>query len=484
MQKPIFLNHISLYFPNKICFEDFSAQIQFGNRVAIIGNNGVGKSSLLKIIKGDLPASEGEIQNNKDISFGYIPQLVYEYENLSGGEKFNKALSAALSNHPDLLMLDEPTNHLDLKNRKSLIKMLNFYKGTLLVVSHDVEFLRNSIDTLWHIDNGTINIFHGKYDDYHQTIFQNRQVIENELKSLTKEKKENHKALMKEQQRAKKSKQRGEKFVEQKRWIPALGDLKKSYAQKTSGKKNAVITNKRETLNERLSNLGIPEIIKPSFSITAKDISSKTIISISDGQVEYINKITVSPNTLSLKELQESVFKLTNITLSVAGGEHFAITGDNGAGKTTLFKAILNHPQISKTGIWNQPILEDIGYLDQHYSSLDNTKTVLETLTDLSPKKTHSEIRDFLNDFLFRKNEEVNKQVSVLSGGEKVKLCLAKIAIQTPKLLLIDEITNNIDLETKEHVTQVLKKYPGAMMIISHDSAFLEDIGITHCYAL
>jgi ATPase subunit of ABC transporter with duplicated ATPase domains len=108
---------------NKICFEDFSAQIQTGNRIAVIENNGTGKSSLLKIIKGDLPAFEGEIRN-KNVSFDYVPQLIYEYKNLSGGEKFNRTLSTAFSKHSNILLLDEPTNHLDLKNRRSLIKML------------------------------------------------------------------------------------------------------------------------------------------------------------------------------------------------------------------------------------------------------------------------------------------------------------------------------------------------------------------------
>jgi ATPase subunit of ABC transporter with duplicated ATPase domains len=467
MQKPIFINNLSLSFQNKICFNDFSTQIQSGIHIAIIGNNGSGKSSLLKIIKGDLAAYDGKIENNKDTVFGYVPQLIYEYENVSGGEKFNKALSAAFAIKPDVLLLDEPTNHLDLKNRKALMHMLSLYKGVLIVASHDVELLRNSIDTLWHIDNGTINIFNGKYDDYLQTIFQKRQSIEDEFCFLVKEKKENHKALMKEQQRAKKSKQRGEKLVEQKRWLPAVGDLKESSAKKTAGKKQKVISNKRISLNERLSNLRIPEIIKPSFSLTTKDIGSKTVVSISNGTAGYEDKLI-----------------LTNISLSVTGNEHLAVTGDNGSGKTTLIKAILNYPQIIKTGIWDLPRIEDIGYLDQQYSSLDSSKTVFETVMELAPEKTHSQIRDFLNDFLFRKNEEVNKLASVLSGGEKARLSLAKIALQTPKILLIDEITNNIDLETKEHVTQVLKEYPGAMIIISHDTAFLESIEINHICSL
>ena len=104
---------------------------------------------------------------------------------------------------------------------------------------------------------------------------------------------------------------------------------------------------------------------------------------------------------------------------------------------------------------------------------------MLETIADLVPHLPHTEIRRHLNDFLFRKNEEVNALVSTLSGGEKARLSLAQIAAKTPKLLILDEITNNLDLETKEHVMQVLKAYPGAMIIISHDADFLEEIGIS-----
>ena len=104
----------------------------------------------------------------------------------------------------------------------------------------------------------------------------------------------------------------------------------------------------------------------------------------------------------------------------------------------------------------------------------------METITTLMPTWPHIEVRRHLNDFLFRKNEEVNALVSTLSGGEKARLSLAQIAAKTPKLLILDEITNNLDLETKDHVIQVLKSYPGAMIIISHDADFLEEIGVNH----
>ncbi len=120
---------------------------------------------------------------------------------------------------------------------------------------------------------------------------------------------------------------------------------------------------------------------------------------------------------------------------------------------------------------------EDIGYLDQHYGTLIPDKTVIETISDLVPAWSHAEIRRHLNDFLFRKNEEVNSPVSTLSGGEKARLSLAQIAAKTPKLLILDEITNNLDLETKEHVVQVLKAYPGAMIVISHEADFWRKLG-------
>ncbi|MDR0823442.1 MAG: ATP-binding cassette domain-containing protein [Endomicrobium sp.] len=465
MQKTIFLNHISLHFPNKICFEDFSAQIMEGSRIVIIGNNGSGKSTLLKMIKGYFEPSEGEILNNQNLNIAYVGQLIYDYENLSGGQKFNKALSAALAQRPDILALDEPTNHLDLKNRKSLMKMLEFYRGTLLIVSHDEELLKNCVNIIWHIDRGRVKIFNGKYDDYIRDLEQKRTTLQNQLSELKKEKKESHKSLMKEQQRAAHSKQRGEKLVEQKRWLPAVGDLKASSARKTSGAKQADLSDKRQALNEALSNLHTTEIIKLKFHLNAK-IETKTILSISDGSAGYDGKII-----------------LKNININLSGGQHLAIKGDNGSGKTTLFKAILNSPQIIKTGFWSMPDAKDIGYLDQYYSDLNNDDTVYETISKMTDWK-QEEIRDFLNDFLFRKNEEVNKKVSLLSGGERARLCLAKIAAKTPKLLLLDEITNNIDLETKTHTQQILSQYPGAMLIISHENTFLEKIGIKDCFEI
>lgn len=468
MHNIIDIQNLGLAFNGKICFENFSTQIFPGSRIAVIGNNGSGKSTLLKIILGLIDSTEGSVSGNKNVSIGYVPQLIDSYENLSGGEKFNKALSDALADNPDILILDEPTNHLDRKNRKSLMRMLQYYYGTLIVVSHDRELLRNNVDTLWAIEpNGKITVFNGSYDDYRQTVQQKRNEIETELSSLQKEKRENHKALMQEQQRAKKSKAHGEKMVAQRKWLPVLGNENKSKSEKTSGKNKERISQKREDLNERLSELHIPQVIRPKFSLTAQEISNKAIVTISDGTVGYGTKPIIE-----------------NINISLNGNDHLAIIGDNGSGKTTLFKAILSSSDVVRRGNWYVPSRENIGYLDQHYSTLDAKDSVLATIERVAPNKSPQEIRELLNSFLFKKNEDVNKKVAVLSGGEKARLCLAQISVKTPKLLLVDEITNNIDMETKEHVAMILKEYPGAMIIISHEQDFLDEIGITYRYEI
>jgi len=376
----------------------------------------------------------------------------------------NKALSQTLALDPNVLLLDEPTNHLDLSNRRSLMRMLRNYPGTLIIVSHEIELLRNCIDTLWHIENGRVHIFSGSYDDYFRERKQKRTAIESELVRLDRQKKGTHQVLMKEQERSKKSKLRGEKKRSQGHWSTLVAGAKERQAQETSGRNTSEIMNKKQGLKEKLSELRLPEVIKPKFSLAASDIGSKTLLTIDEGVCGYGGPL------------------LQNISLSVGSHDRIAITGDNGSGKSTLVKAILEDPIIIKSGRWFVPKPDDIGYLDQHYSTLDPDKTVLECVQDVVSTWSHGEVRSHLNDFLFRKNEEVNALVATLSGGEKARLSLAQIAAKTPKMLLLDEITNNLDLETREHVIQVLRDFPGAMIVISHDEAFLKDISIHGYY--
>lgn len=468
MHKPIQFKNLSLSFPHKTCFADFNAQILYGSRIALIGRNGCGKSTLLKILQGMAEPSYGEVHVAGDVCIGYVPQLIETSNTLSGGERLNEALTQALSLSPNVLLLDEPTNHLDVSNRKSLIRMLRAFPGTLIIVSHDVELLRSCIDTIWHIDNGLVHVFSGQYDDYIHDTRLKRASVEQELAHLSKQKKEMHQALMKEQGRAAKSRAKGEKSMENRKWPTIVSKAKALRAGETAGNKKAQINHKKQVLSEQLSALSMYEIITPTFSLSAADLGSKTLVSIRDGGVGYRNSQSI----------------VSHITLSLMAGERLALMGDNGSGKSTLIKAIVNPSEVITTGDWIMPKLEDIGFLDQHYENLSSTKTVLETIHELCPSFSHAEVRRHLNDFLFRKNEEVNALVATLSGGEKARLSLAQIAAKTPKLLILDEMTNNLDLETREHVIEVLKKYPGSMIVISHDEDFLRAIDMHYSYMI
>ncbi len=468
MHRPIFLKDISLSFPSTLCFDSFSAQVFSGNRIAIIGRNGSGKSSLLKMLSQQIAPSSGEIIMPGTLSIGYVEQTITDCDNLSGGQRFNKRLSEALLESPDLLLLDEPTNHLDKANRQSLMKMLARHHGTLIIVTHDTELLRHCIDTLWRIDNKRIHTFTGSYDDYMCDISQRRSSIEKEILSLKRETKDMHHALMKEQSRAKKSKAKGQKSIDQRKWPTVTSNAKALRAEKTSGKKKASIDRTKHELTDQLASLSLPDIILPSFSLTSENISSKHLLSISHANIGYCHEKII----------------LNNISFSLNGKERIAINGKNASGKSTLLKAILGEEEIIKTGNWHLPQIEHIGYLDQHYSNLNPSLSVIEHLTKARTDWNDIEARQHLSHFLFRKNEEIIQLASTLSGGEKARLSLSLIAAKTPRLLILDEITNNLDLETKEHVIQVLREYPGAMIIVSHDDDFIEHIGIDFYYTI
>lgn len=235
--KPIQFKNLSLSFPHKTCFEDFNADILHSSRIAIIGRNGCGKSSLLKILQNTLEASNGVIKIPDDLRISYVPQVIDDFASCSGGERLNKVLTQALSTDPNVLLLDEPTNHLDQSNRRSLMRLLRSYTGTLIIVSHDVELLRHCVDTLWHIDNGKIHIFTGCYDNYLREINTQRASIEQELAKLARQKKDMHHSLMKEQSRAAKSRAKGEKSIAQRKWPTIVSNAKAQRSEETSGRK-------------------------------------------------------------------------------------------------------------------------------------------------------------------------------------------------------------------------------------------------------
>lgn len=456
---------VSLYFSEKRCFEGFNYPIHAGERIALIGDNGSGKSCMLEIINQLVPPNDGFVKYSQQLTIGYVPQLLNCTATLSGAEQFNHALTQALASNPQVLILDEPTNHLDNKNRRSLMRLLEQFAGTLIIASHDVHLLRSQEYCFWHFNQNKITLFQGQFDHLQQQQDLEFQAINEELAHLQRQKKQNHLSLMQEQHRAKNSRQKGERSIQQSKWPTIVSGTKMLRGQETSGKKKKTLLHDKKLLGERLCQLDRQEEIIPQFELTSTKSTTKALVTITEGKAAYEQRVI-----------------LDHINLNITGQSRLSLCGPNGSGKSTLLKAIMGNNAVTKEGIWITPLLKDIGYLDQHYQWLSSEYSVFETIEICRPDWNHAQIRTHLNNFLFRKNEQINALVSTLSGGEKARLSLAKIAANPPRLLILDELTNNLDLKTRNHVITLLKKYPGPFIIISHDSDFLEQIGITEEY--
>lgn len=473
---PIRIHDLTIAYSGKsVLNTPFTANIHYGDRIAIIGRNGTGKSSLLSYLAQINTNCDGSLIVPEDVVCGYVPQLISNYETASGGQRFNKMLNQALSQQPNLLLLDEPTNHLDVHNKKSLMKFLSKYQGTIIAVTHDEELLQ-IFDVIWHFYNNKVNVFNGKYADFLALHQQKQDHLQSSLKELKKEQKSIHNKLMQEQTRAKHSKLKGQNDIQHRKYTTVSSLTKAGRGVTTAVDKNKQLSDKRQDIISSLDDIFIPEELIPKFNLSSQSVNSTVcLVDIVNGSVAYKidNKI------------------LSDINFSLGGNEKMLLQGNNGSGKTTFIKAILsdslsdynnaknsNHDNFTllKTGTWEVVNNANIGYLDQHYSNLTPDSTAIELMQQHAPNMTMSEIRDHLNSYLLRKNEEVNLNVKYLSGGEKVRLSLALIAAKIPKLLILDEITNNVDLETKYHLQNILKSYPGSYILICHDSVFCKDL--------
>lgn len=464
----ISLQGVSLEFAHRACFSDIHVRIEHGARIGIVGNNGSGKTSLLKLLAGLYAPSEGRVQRLHSMTHAYVPQVLEADISMSGGERMQAALASALTREPELLLLDEPTNHLDDKHREQLLRRLQRFPGSLVMVTHDVSFMDALCDHIWHLDQGQLRTARGTYSDYLEAIEHQRSALEAELQQIQRAERATHAALMQEQERAAKARQRGIKAIEQNRWAVIKSPTKLGRGNSTAGNNSAHLRAERTANIEQRARLGHIELIQPEFHLPSARVDDTNILQITTASVRYTHS-----NTNVLSELD----------LVLSAGERVALLGPNGCGKSTLVRAILQSQHIQRDGNWLVPRSAEIGYLDQHYADLDRQISVLECLRQRVPDWNATKLQHHLADFLFR-GQTVQAKVSTLSGGEMARLALARIAARAPRLLILDEITNNLDLRTRSHVEQILRHYPGALLVITHDARLLETIGVDTCWKI
>ena len=342
----------------------------------------------------------------------------------SGGQKTRLSLAQMLLNEPDLLLLDEPTNHLDLETTKWLEDYLKYFKGAIVIISHDRYFLDKIVTQIYDVALGDVKRYVGNYEQF---IEQRDQYYEKRMQEYEKQQEEIQKL---------------ENFVE-----------KNITRASTSG----MAKSRRKTL-EKMERIDKPMIDARSANIQFgfERNTGNDVMHIRDLKIGYDSPITQPINI--------EVFK----------GDHIAVIGPNGVGKTTLIKTIANKQDKLAGEITFGANLQ-IGYYDQKQAEFKSNKTILDYVWDQYSHMNEKDVRAVLGCFLFVQ-EDVKKIINDLSGGEKARLQLALLMLQKDNVLILDEPTNHLDIDSKEMLEQALKHFEGTIIFVSHDRYFINQL--------
>ncbi|MEK4861182.1 ABC-F family ATP-binding cassette domain-containing protein [Staphylococcus sp. FSL W8-0774] len=343
----------------------------------------------------------------------------------SGGQKTRLSLAQMLLNEPDLLLLDEPTNHLDLETKKWLEDYLRYFKGAIVIISHDRYFLDKIITQVYDVALGEVKRYIGNYEQF---IQQRDKYYEKRMQEYEKQQEEI---------------KRLETFVE-----------KNITRASTSG----MAKSRRKTL-EKMQRIDKPMIDARSTNIQF-GFDRNT-----GNDVMHIKQLEIGYDQTPITQ---------PITMEVSKGDHIAIIGPNGVGKTTLIKTIANR-QSKLAGDITYGANLNMGYYDQKQAEFKSNKTILDYVWDQYPNMNEKDIRAVLGRFLFVQ-DDVKKIINDLSGGEKARLQLALLMLQRDNVLILDEPTNHLDIDSKEMLEQAIEHFEGTIIFVSHDRYFINQL--------
>ena len=509
-----------LSFGSEVIYDDANFRIEEKDKVGVVGVNGAGKTTLFKIILKEERLDGGKVTTNKK-KIGYLPQeisfqdqdtivldylssarpieklenklntiyeklpnasekeqtkLLHQAEtiqneldslhqysaedellsiidnmkiesdllemkvgNLSGGQKSKIAFARLLYENADILLLDEPTNHLDMKTKDFITNYLKNYHGMVLVISHDIDFLNEVITKTMFINKVThkIKVYKGNYTEFKRLYAD--EMMQKELR-----------------------------IKEQEREIKHLQEVvkKAESASRTNHNIKRLGQSRKKMLEKKLDELETREETYKAVTMKIDPLerSGKIPLEVNHVTFHYPNK----------KDLYR------NLSFQMARGEKFLIVGENGVGKSTLLKLIMKELTPIQGEI-TYGYHASIAYYAQELEILDENKTILENIDN--PNYNDQELRTFLGNFLFS-NNDVFKKVSVLSPGEKARVALCKILIQRTNIIILDEPTNHFDPETQAIIGENFKNYTGTLIMVSHNPAFVEQVGVTRMLVL
>jgi ABC transport system ATP-binding/permease protein len=467
----ISLHNVSLTFAGPALLDSVGLQIEDGERLGLLGRNGAGKSTLLKILEGTLAPDSGDVIRDPGLRVSSLPQEVpldlagpvrdylhevcgatpsdvswkiearidqtardmalnlnASLETLSAGSKRRVLLAAALVRDPDILILDEPTNHLDIDAIQHLEESLRRRRGTLVFVTHDRGFLRNLATRILDLDRGVIRSYRVTYDAY-------RDQREEELR------------VESEQE--------------------ALFD--KKLAQEESWVRRGIKA--RRTRNE--GRVRALESLRLERSARRDEVARvKAVLQ----EAERSGRVVLRYQNLGLA--YDGVPIVRGCTGTILRGDRIGILGPNGCGKTTLIRLLLGELAPQEGTVTAGTRLE-VAHFEQLHDALDESKTVLENIGEgretVSVGGVERHVVGYLRDFLFFP-EQIQGPIQRLSGGERQRLQLAKVLSRPCNLLVLDEPTNDLDLETLELLEDLLLEFQGTLLIVSHDRAFLDNV--------